>query len=112
MFSFCLGYKLLYNLSQFVSSWLDVRILKVFSVWPICIFSGLLPISISGIGTRESAFIFLWTDSFKSSLNEQLFVASFLYTVNVYWLLGLFSIMTLGIIKLRKHTEKKTIYFK
>lgn len=88
---------------------LDVRIEKVFSVWPLCIFSGLLPISISGLGTRDSAFVYFWTNSFNSLLNELLFVASFLYTVNVYWLLGIFSLTTLGLMNFAEFVKNSKL---
>lgn len=59
---------------------------------PLAIFIGLLPVSISGMGTRDAALAYLT----PGVPNEVVYAATFLYTAAVYWLLALFGLAFLG----------------
>ena len=72
----------------FLSAGLKLSLNQILSYWPISIIIGLLPISISGFGSRDITFI-----SFINmpELSESVLTATFLYTANLYWLLGIIS---------------------
>jgi|TARA_B110000483_G_C17710587_1_gene357026 uncharacterized membrane protein YbhN (UPF0104 family) len=73
---------------------LSVSILKVVAFWPIAIFAGILPISVSGLGTRDLTFALSIGDNFN---NESIYAATFLYTFLVYWFLSIISAVRLFI---------------
>lgn len=70
----------------------QIEVLHVASTTPLAIFVGLLPISISGMGTRDAAFVHLL--SFPKP--EVIYAATFLYTAFAYWLLALVGLIFLG----------------
>ena len=72
----------------FLSAGLNLSLNQILSYWPISIIIGLLPISISGFGSRDIAFISLID---MPEISESVLTATFLYTANLYWLLGIIS---------------------
>ncbi len=57
-----------------------------YAIYPLSVLAGLMPSTISGLGTRDAAFRFLLTDV---GLNiEQATLIGFGYTFFVYWLLS------------------------
>jgi uncharacterized membrane protein YbhN (UPF0104 family) len=71
-----------------------VSISKVISYWPSSMLAGMLPITISGFGTRDAAFIYAIGESLN---NTKLFAGTFLYTVFVYWFLSILAFLVLAI---------------
>lgn len=69
-----------------------VSVIEVAAATPLAIFVGLLPISISGMGTRDAALVSLLPDIAK----EITYSATFLYTASVYWFLALIGLVFLG----------------
>jgi len=69
-----------------------VRIAEVAAATPLAIFVGLLPVSISGMGTRDAALVHLLTGTTK----EVTYAGTFLYTAAVYWFLALIGLAFLG----------------
>ena len=72
----------------FLSAGINISLNQILSFWPISIVIGLLPISISGFGSRDITFISLID---MPEINESVLTATFLYTANLYWLLGIIS---------------------
>ena len=72
----------------FLSAGINLSLNQILCFWAISILIGLLPISISGFGSRDITFINLID---MPELSESILTATFLYTVNLYWLLGLIS---------------------
>jgi len=75
--------------------------LYVFAILPIAILSGLAPLTVSGIGTRDAAFVSLLE---KVLTTEESTLVALGYTVFVYWVLALVS--------LPLATRLLTFYFK
>lgn len=69
---------------------------KVLAYWPFAMIAGILPLSISGFGTRDGAFLYLLENN---EFTETILTATFLYTLLVYWFLSLTSLILLPIIK-------------
>jgi glycosyltransferase 2 family protein len=66
--------------------------------WPKAIVAGIMPLSISGFGTRDAAFAL----SIDASLTDtKVYAATFLYTVFLYWYLSVISIICILIEKLK-----------
>lgn len=90
---------------------LDVNLLKVFSVWPLALFVGILPLSVSGIGTRDTAFIYIWNfQEINATDSTYLVLSSFIYTAIVYWALSLISILVLGskgVLKIKSEIQER-----
>ena len=76
-----------------------------YAVYPLAVLAGLLPLTISGIGTRESAFIFLLTQF--DVTRDQATLVAFGYTFYAYWFLSLISLPAVGwqIVSILKHKE-------
>jgi uncharacterized membrane protein YbhN (UPF0104 family) len=72
----------------FLSAGINISLNQILSFWPISIIIGLLPISISGFGSRDITFISLID---MPELSESVLTATFLYTAHLYWLLGIIS---------------------
>jgi uncharacterized membrane protein YbhN (UPF0104 family) len=64
----------------------------------LAIIAGILPLSISGIGTRDAVLVGVLG---PFAAPEQLAAAGLIYTAEVYWLLALFGAMALGPATLR-----------
>jgi len=75
------------------------------SIFPVAVIAGQIPISISGIGTRDSVFVLLL--SVHLSFEEATLIAIG-YTVFSYWLLSLicFPIILLEIIKYFRSSDR------
>ena len=58
----------------------------IFSIYPTAVIAGLVPITVSGIGTRDSAFVILLSSHLPP---EEATLVGIGYTVFVYWLLSL-----------------------
>ena len=56
---------------------------------PIAIFIGMIPVTLGGMGTRDSAFIFLFADYAESA---QLFGVGILFSIFRYWLWSIIGI--------------------
>ena len=69
---------------------------KVLAYWPFAMIAGILPLSISGFGTRDGAFLYLLENT---EFTETILTATFLYTLLVYWFLSLTSLILLPFIK-------------
>ena len=69
-----------------------VRMAEVAAATPLAIFVGLLPVSISGMGTRDAALAHLLSTTAK----EVVYAGTFLYTAAVYWFLALIGLAFLG----------------
>jgi len=80
-----------------------VTLTKIISYWPSSMLTGMLPITISGFGTRDIAFQYALGQSID---NTRLFAGTFLYTAFVYWFLSLLAFIILGIKSIHKfHTS-------
>jgi hypothetical protein len=69
---------------------IDVDLLYLFANMPIAIFIGMLPISIGGMGTRDAAIIFLFSD--YGTISELLAVG-ILFSLFRYWLLSVIGLL-------------------
>lgn len=59
---------------------------QIYSIYPTAVIAGLIPITVSGIGTRDSAFVILLSGHLPL---EEATLIGIGYTVFVYWLLSL-----------------------
>ncbi len=57
--------------------------------FPLCIFIGLIPVTISGMGTRDSAIIYLFKDYAPYEIN---LAVGLFYSLFGYWILSLMGI--------------------
>lgn len=80
----------------------SIGFIEVAAATPLAIFVGLLPVSISGMGTRDAALAFLLT----GTATEVVYAGTFLYTATVYWFLALFGLIFLGRETLRMTTKR------
>lgn len=69
--------------------YIDVPFITVLAVMPLAIFVGLLPLTISGIGTRDAALVWLLATMASA---EKALAAGILYTAVSYWFLGLLGL--------------------
>ena len=67
----------------------DVPIPFIIAALPIAIFIGLIPVTLSGMGTRDSAVIYLFRPYASYEIN---LAVGILYSIFGYWLLALFGI--------------------
>jgi uncharacterized protein (TIRG00374 family) len=65
-------------------------LIEVLAFWPFSIVVGILPLSISGFGTRDIAFMNLID---IPALCDSIFSATFMYTVMLYWVLSVVCIL-------------------
>ena len=80
----------------------DLNPSNIYAIYPTAVIAGLIPITVSGIGTRDSAFVILLSSYLPS---EEATLVGIGYTLFVYWLLSLisFPVVSRDIIKyLRK----------
>ncbi|MCJ7692896.1 MAG: flippase-like domain-containing protein [Sedimentisphaerales bacterium] len=66
-----------------------VPLTTILAVLPLAIFVGLLPITVSGMGTRDGALVLLLTEVVVA---ESALAAGLLYTVISYWFLALIGL--------------------
>lgn len=83
-------------LSSFLQTWCcykafaaDVPLLYITAALPIAIFIGLIPVTLSGMGTRDSAVIYLFQGYAAYETN---LAVGILYSIFGYWLLALFGL--------------------
>jgi uncharacterized protein (TIRG00374 family) len=72
----------------------NVSASQIISYWPSSMLTGMLPVTISGFGTRDATFIYAIGESLN---NTKLFAGTFLYTVFVYWFLSILAFLILAI---------------
>lgn len=77
----------------------NLEFTTVAATMPLAILVGILPLSISGIGTRDGAMVFLLE---KTVVSGTVLAATFLYTAAVYWFLAIIGLGFLGRESLRK----------
>ncbi len=77
------------TLTFFYTVGLDIPLLFTMANTPIAIFIGLIPITLGGIGTRDAAIIFLFSE-FAGP--EKLLGVGILFSFFRYWLLSLIGI--------------------
>jgi uncharacterized protein (TIRG00374 family) len=82
----------------------NLEFTTVAATMPLAILVGILPLSISGMGTRDGAMIFLLGKTIQSGT---VLAGTFLYTAAVYWFLAIIGLVFLGKESLRK-IEKQT----
>lgn len=68
---------------------IDIPFMTVLAVMPLAIFVGLLPLTISGIGTRDAALVWLLGSMVTA---EAALAAGILYTAVSYWFLGILGL--------------------
>jgi len=67
----------------------EVPLTYVFAALPMAIFTGLLPVTLSGMGTRDSAVIYLFQNYAAYEVNLAIGI---LYAIFGYWLLALLGV--------------------
>jgi uncharacterized membrane protein YbhN (UPF0104 family) len=75
---------------------LHILYFEVIAYWPFSMIAGMLPLSISGFGTRDCTFLYLLENT---EFTETVLTATFLYTILVYWFMSLKSLILLPFIK-------------
>jgi len=68
---------------------IDISFMTVLAVMPLAIFVGLLPLTISGIGTRDAALVWLLGSMVTA---EAALAVGILYTAVSYWFLGILGL--------------------
>ena len=81
-------YRWLYRLCPRASFWDELRLGFAYAVFPLAILAGLVPVTVSGIGTRDAAFVALLGSQMSS---EQATLVGLGYTLFAYWFLSLVS---------------------
>lgn len=79
----------LQTLLFFLALGADVNLATVFAYMPLAIFVGLIPLTLGGMGTRDSAFIFLFS---KFATASQSLGVGLLYSFTGYWILSIIGI--------------------
>ncbi|MBT4224498.1 MAG: flippase-like domain-containing protein [Opitutae bacterium] len=77
----------------------NLEFTTVVATMPLAILVGILPLSISGMGTRDGAMVFLLEKMVESGT---VLAGTFLYTAAVYWFLAIIGLVFLGKESLRK----------
>jgi uncharacterized membrane protein YbhN (UPF0104 family) len=83
----CLASFIVWALAMSLGS--SVRWFYVLAIFPLAILAGLVPVTISGMGTRDSAFVFLLSSHLST---EAATLVGLGYTVFAYWLVGLIGV--------------------
>ena len=81
----------------------NLEFTTVAATMPLAILVGILPLSISGMGTRDGAMVFLLGKTIQSGT---VLAGTFLYTAAVYWFLAIIGLVFLGKESLRKIEEQ------
>ena len=72
---------------------------RVMAATPLAILVGVLPLSISGIGTRDGVLVLLLS---PYAADQRVLAGGLLYTVVGYWLLAALGVASLGLETIRK----------
>ena len=80
----------------------NLEFTTVAATMPLAILVGILPLSISGMGTRDGAMVFL----LETIPSGTVLAGTFLYTAAVYWFLAIIGLVFLGKESLRKIEEQ------
>ncbi len=67
---------------------------QAYAVFPLCVLAGLVPATVSGIGTRDVAFVQMLTAYGATKTGATLVALG--YTVYAYWVLSLISLPAVG----------------
>jgi len=78
----------------------EVPLIYVIAAFPVAIFVGLLPISISGLGTRDTAIVFLFS---RYASPEVCISVGLLYVFFGYWLPSIFGLPVLSRLARAQH---------
>jgi uncharacterized membrane protein YbhN (UPF0104 family) len=84
--TWCIGGSIVLALTRSFAA--DLNPGHIYAIYPTAVIAGLIPITVSGIGTRDSAFVILLSSYLPS---EEATLVGIGYTVIVYWLLSLIS---------------------
>ena len=84
--TWCIGGSIVLALTRSFAA--DLNPSHIYAIYPTAVIAGLIPITVSGIGTRDSAFVILLSSYLPS---EEATLVGIGYTVIVYWLLSLIS---------------------
>jgi uncharacterized membrane protein YbhN (UPF0104 family) len=76
-----------------------ISMLDIICYWPSSMLTGMIPITFSGVGTRDIAFAYSIGASIE---NTRLVAGTFLYTFFVYWYLSFLSIICLLLKNIKK----------
>ncbi len=85
---------------SFLQTWLcyrafgvDLSLYHIMAVMPFAIFIGLIPITLSGMGTRDTAIYLLFRNLVDASVTKEIhLMVGFLYSIFGYWLLSLLGL--------------------
>ena len=86
MLTWSLGGFTVYALAQAFGTGLGIGF--AYAVFPLAILAGLVPVTVSGIGTRDAAFVALLSSQMSA---EQATLVGLGYTLFAYWFLSLVS---------------------
>ena len=73
----------------FLALGVNISLFYIAAAFPLAIFVGLIPITIAGMGTRDSAIIYLFSAWAGSSV---CLGVGFLYSFFAYWFLALLGL--------------------
>jgi uncharacterized protein (TIRG00374 family) len=85
--TWCLASFIVWALAMSLGS--SVRWTYILAIFPPAILAGLVPVTISGVGTRDSAFVILLSNSIST---EAATLVGLGYTAFAYWLVGLIGV--------------------
>lgn len=88
------GLVMLVALLLFLAVGQNVPAMTVFAIVPLSIFAGLFPVTVSGIGTRDGAMVFLFSGIVQA---EAVMAVALMYTATVYWYLALLGLPFLSV---------------
>ena len=84
--TWCIGGSIVLALTRSFAA--DLNPSHIYAIYPTAVIAGLIPITVSGIGTRDSAFVILLSSYLPS---EEATLVGIGYTIIAYWLLSLIS---------------------
>lgn len=70
----------------------SVPILTTASLWPLALFAGVIPITLSGMGTRDAAFVFLVQATSSTAHTSAILAATLTYSLITTWLVALVGV--------------------
>jgi uncharacterized protein (TIRG00374 family) len=82
----------------------DVGVVRTAASMPVAIFVGLVPVTLSGMGTRDSAIVLLFADAVPHATSLGV---GLLYSMLLYWLLALAGLPFLrGVLPSRRRPDR------
>ena len=83
-YSFCWSFlTIIHTLIFFRAIGIQISLLPAFAIIPVAIFTGMIPVTLGGMGTRDTAFILLFS---QFGTNAQLLGVGMLFSFFRYWL--------------------------